>query len=96
LVFLWLANSELAVLRVAERVRQGGHDIPKETVTRRYEKGLHNFFKLYQPIADSWYFYDNSNIADLKLIAKGKSNTIEKVFNEKIWQDLMEKYGKEK
>lgn len=96
LVFLWLASSELAVSRVAQRVLQGGHDIPEETITRRYEKGLHNFFKLYQPIADSWYFYDNSNIADLKLIAKGKSNKIEKVFNEKIWQDLTKKYGKEK
>lgn len=96
LIFLWLASSELAVSRVAERVLQGGHNIPKETIRRRYEKGLHNFFKLYQPIADSWYFYDNSNIADLKLIAKGKSNKIEKVFNERIWQDLTKKYGKEK
>jgi predicted ABC-type ATPase len=34
LVFLWLASSELAVSRVAERVRQGGHDIPKENQTK--------------------------------------------------------------
>lgn len=96
LIFLWLINSELAVLRVAERVRQGGHDIPKETIKRRYEKGLHNFFKLYQPIADSWYFYDNSDIFDLRLIARGNALKIEEVFEEQVWQDLQEKYGKEK
>jgi predicted ABC-type ATPase len=56
LFFLWLISSKLAVLRVAERVRQGGHDISEETIKRRYEKGLKNFFRLYQPIADSWYF----------------------------------------
>ncbi len=47
LVFLWLKNEELAVLRVAERVKQGGHNIPTETIKRRYHKGLHNFFNLY-------------------------------------------------
>lgn len=96
LIFLWLINSELAVLRVTERVRQGGHDIPKETVKRRYEKGLHNFFKLYQLIADSWYFYDNSDISDLRLIARGNLLKIEEIFYGKIWQDLRGKYGKEK
>ena len=93
LFFLWLVSSELAVLRVAERVRRGGHNIPVEVIERRYEKGLQNFFRLYQPIADSWYFYDNSDIYDLSLIAKGKSRKVEKVFNEKLWQNLQEKYG---
>ncbi len=93
LFFLWLVSSELAVLRVAERVRRGGHNIPIEVIERRYEKGLQNFFRLYQPIADSWYFYDNSDIYDLSLIAKGKSRKVEKVFNEKLWQNLQEKYG---
>lgn len=35
LVFLYLENSELARLRVAERVRRGGHDIPEATIKRR-------------------------------------------------------------
>lgn len=96
LFFLWLTSAELAILRVAERVRQGGHDIPKETIERRYEKGLQNFFRLYQPIADSWYFYDNSIISDLRLIAKGNLSKIEEIFDDKIWQDLAQKYGKKK
>lgn len=95
LIFLWLASAELAVSRVAERVRQGGHNIPEETIKRRYRKGLQNFFNLYLPIADNWYFYDNSDITALKLIAKGNTLKIEEVFNYDVWQILQKKYGKE-
>ncbi len=93
LFFLWLAGTDLAVRRVAERVRQGGHDIPKATIERRYEKGLRNFFTLYQPIADSWYFYENSDEENLRLIAKGEPSKIEEVFQEKVWQNLKRKYA---
>lgn len=88
-------NPKLNVLRVAERVRQDGHNIPKEIIERRYEKGLQNFFRLYQPIADDWYFYDNSDIADMRLIAKGNSLKMEQVFDKKTWRSLQEKYGQE-
>ena len=60
LVFLWLQNEEFAVGRVAERVRMGGHNVPEETIRRRYYKGIRNFFHIYRPLADAWYFYDNS------------------------------------
>ncbi|MDQ3321502.1 MAG: zeta toxin family protein [Acidobacteriota bacterium] len=94
LVFLYLENSELAVLRVAERVRQGGHDIPEATIKRRYEKGLQNFFALYQPIADNWIFYDNSDAENIRLIAKGNLSKTEKVFEPDVWKQLKEKYEK--
>jgi len=38
LVFLWLPSADFAVARVAERVRMGGHDVPEETIRRRYKK----------------------------------------------------------
>ncbi len=95
LFFLWLAGTALAVRRVAERVRQGGHDIPKATIERRYEKGLRNFFTLYQPIADGWYFYENSDEENLRLIAKGESSKIEEVFEPEIWQNLQAKCEKQ-
>lgn len=59
LVYLWLASPQLAVARVLERVRLGGHDVPQETVERCYSAGLRNFFKVYRPLADWWRFYDN-------------------------------------
>ncbi|MCE7961376.1 MAG: Zeta toxin family protein [Acidobacteria bacterium ACB1] len=54
LIFLWLNSADLAVERVAERVREGGHDIPEQTIRRRFSRGLENFFELYRPTADSW------------------------------------------
>jgi predicted ABC-type ATPase len=45
---------------VANRVAAGGHDVPAETVRRRFERGLHNFFHLYRGLADSWVIFDNS------------------------------------
>ena len=60
LLFFSLASPEQAVKRVAQRVSQGGHNIPTEVVFRRYENGLSNLFKLYMPICDYWALYDNS------------------------------------
>ena len=40
LVFLWLDSTDLAIGRVKQRVIEGGHDIPTETIVRRYYAGL--------------------------------------------------------
>lgn len=92
LVFLWLRDMELAVSRVDDRVRMGGHSVPKATIRRRYNAGLRNFFNLYCPIADSWQIYDNSDANDLTLIASKKQNEIS-ITNLEIWDNLVEKYS---
>ena len=40
ILYLWLSSPELAVARVAARVRLGGHDVPEEDIRRRYRTGL--------------------------------------------------------
>ncbi len=62
LVFLWLPNADLAVARVADRVRLGGHAVPEQTIRRRYRSGLRNFFALYRPLTTTWRMYDNSTM----------------------------------
>lgn len=49
----------MAIDRVAKRVREGGHNIPTETIIRRYWLGLTNFFDIFAPIVDSWMFFEN-------------------------------------
>lgn len=71
LMFLWLRSPELSVQRVRERVRAGGHDVPEEVIRRRYQKGLRNFFNLYQALSNSWAVYDNSSPGNPRVIAKG-------------------------
>lgn len=61
LFYFWLNSPELAVSRVAERVRSGGHHIPEETIRRRYAKSVRNFLELYRPVVTTWQVYDNSN-----------------------------------
>lgn len=58
--FLWLHSVELALERVAQRVAAGGHDVPESTVRRRFDRGIHNLFHRYRPLADSWIIFDNS------------------------------------
>lgn len=60
LLYLWLENVELAIERVANRVLEGGHNIPEDTIRRRYEAGRRNFLELYLPLADEWRIFDNT------------------------------------
>lgn len=60
LIFLQLDSAEEAIARVAQRVRQGGHDIPEAVIRRRFAAGRENFAHLYAARVDAWALYDNS------------------------------------
>jgi len=69
LLFFWLNNIELAKERVKTRVLEGGHNIPKDVIERRYLKGIYNLFDIYLPILDGAFIFDNS-FGKHKLIAQ--------------------------
>lgn len=69
LLFLWLASADMAVERVARRVREGGHNIPPDVIRRRHAAGIRNMVRLYLPLADNASIFDNSD-GRLKLIAQ--------------------------
>lgn len=60
LYFLELPSVEIAIARVAERVRQGGHNIPEPVIRRRFATGLRNFDQHYKAEVDTWARYDNA------------------------------------
>jgi predicted ABC-type ATPase len=91
LVFLALPAAEVAVRRVAERVRMGGHSVPETTVRRRYRAGLQNFFGLYKVLATSWRVYDNSGAAAPRLVASGRGDVVTRITDRKAWERLQEK-----
>lgn len=93
LIFLWLKDAELAVFRVKERVKTGGHSVPEETIRRRYTAGLKNFFSLYRPLADSWQFYDNSNTEHFSLIASEINQNNLVIMKEELWEQLLENFN---
>ena len=61
MLYFWLNSPEIAIQRVAARVKAGGHDIPEETIRRRYIMGLHYLFHDYMQTCDKWILADNSN-----------------------------------
>jgi predicted ABC-type ATPase len=84
LVFLWLSSADLAIERVADRVRNGGHNIPGEVVRRRYSAGIRNFFGLYQPVTTSWVLYNGSG-PQPTLIAEGLESQSQRVYDTDVW-----------
>lgn len=92
-VFLWLPSADLAVERVAERVRLGGHHVPEEVVRRRYGAGLRNFFELYQPLAESWRIYDNSEADGPRLIAAGEEAHTTAAVDDAAWQQIRKEFS---
>ena len=85
-MYLWLQSADLAVERVRERVRAGGHDVAEEVIRRRYATGLKNFWRIYQPLADTWAVYDNSDWRSPIIIAQGISDTSEAVVHVEPWR----------
>jgi len=71
LAFLSLSDVEIAIERVAIRVRQGGHNVPEEVIRRRFSHGIRNFER-YKLLVDSWQLYDNSDIPTI-LIEEGQN-----------------------
>jgi predicted ABC-type ATPase len=90
LLFVWLRSVELAIERVAERVRGGGHSISHADVSRRYEHGLKNLVDLYIPIVDMWAVYDNSEGSSPSLVATGGIARRPRIDRPDIWQKLQD------
>ena len=96
LLYFWLNSPELAIERVAARVETGGHNIPEDTIRRRYRVGLDYFFHDYAPLCDRWILADNSQIP-FRVIAEGSKGDIlsikDEVTYEKIHQIAIERHN---
>lgn len=90
LVFLSLPDADLAVARVSERVRAGGHHVPEKVVRRRFAWGLRNLFELYLDGVDSWQIYDNSGAGQLQLLAARAPHAEPMVADADRWAHLQE------
>ena len=73
--FLLLPEIEDSIRRVADRVEQGGHDVPIEDLRRRFKVTVENLFTIYRPVIDRWSIYDNGQHAPV-LLAYGDVGTV--------------------
>lgn len=93
LIFLWLPSPEMAVHRVAQRIRQGGHAIQEDTIRRRYAAGLRNLIELYLPMADKALIINNTeknatSEREFAIIAKKESGGRFTVMNKNEWDQI--------
>jgi len=86
LLYLWLPGVELAVQRVRDRVRRGGHNVPEGDIRRRFGRGLKNLFSEYRPLLDTWTILDNSG-GSPRLIAHERGNSL-KIIDAALFQQI--------
>ena len=91
-IYFWLESPEKAMERVKARVAKGGHNIPVETIIRRYYTGLKYLFNDYMKICDRWILADNSH-PPFKVVAEGFKETGEVlVRDEATFERIRETY----
>lgn len=90
LLFFWLHSPDLAISRVKNQVKEGGHNIPEHVIRRRYINGLKNFFKLYLPMIDNWMFINNSG-ETYEIVAEGSFEDMI-INNDPLWNQIKGEY----
>lgn len=93
LLYIWLNNHKLAIQRVNERKRLGGHFVPEEIIKRRYYKGLINFYKIFKNYSDNWYIFDNSYIKPVQ-VASGFGKSEIRIHNKIIYKNITDTYDR--
>lgn len=58
IVYLRLGSPEIALKRIAARVKEGGHNVPALDVRRRFIRSWRNFENVYRALSDAWWLYD--------------------------------------
>ncbi|WP_232325832.1 zeta toxin family protein [Spirosoma montaniterrae] len=87
LYYFWLPSAEVSKQRVAQRVANGGHNIPSEVVERRYERSLENLKKLYIPICDYFSIFSNASPTP-QIIASGGIQSDTEITDGSIWRQI--------
>ena len=95
LLFFWLDSPNMAKKRVAQRVAEGGHSIPSETIERRYHNGITNLFAIYIDMVDICYIFDNSE-GERTPIAKKYKGGKEIIYNTDLYNQMKNSYEKER
>ena len=93
LIYFWLESPELAIRRVEQRVRFGGHYVPDNVVRRRYFAGMKNLFSMFVPICDYWLLVDNST-DPFQMIAEGNRTKVTEIYDDELFEYLRY-FGKE-
>jgi predicted ABC-type ATPase len=65
--YLRLPNVQMAVRRVRQRVKKGGHPVPESDIRRRFRRSIDHLLRDYLPLADRWSILDNKALSPILL-----------------------------
>lgn len=79
--YLWLPTAAIAIARVRERVKKGGHNVPAADIRRRFTRSLRQLPAAYAPLADRWAVWSNESsppklLPESETCAAGELRTI--------------------
>lgn len=83
IILVFLDSEELCLRRIAERVEQGGHDVPEDDVRRRFRRVFPAFWNHYHPLADRSLIVFNGGESFL-IVAESEDGQWD-VFDEQMW-----------
>jgi len=92
LLYIWLKSPSLAINRVKDRVLNGGHSIPEDTIRRRYYRSIYNLIDLYLPLVNNAYLFDNSDKKPSDIAQKEGDGEIE-VLDRIAWGSIQAVYN---
>jgi len=87
LFFLWIPDADFSKKRIRERVKHGGHDIPDDTIYRRFPRIMHNLIKIYIPLCDKIVCYDNSGSEPVLVFEQDENGR--KILNNDIYERII-------
>lgn len=87
IIYFWVESSALAIKRINQRVKEGGHFIEENVVKRRYKRSINNFRNSYIELADNWMIFDNSKDEPILIAKKIYGN--DKIYFNDVFEDIM-------
>jgi len=82
MIYLFLEKAEENITRVAHRVLNGGHHVPKNDIIRRFYRSREMFMNIYKELLDKWTIYYNADEVFEKIA------TNEMIYDEDKWQEF--------
>lgn len=90
LVYSYLDSPFLCENRIKIRVLNGGHDIPKEDIIRRFYRSKENFWHIYKDLVDEWNLFYNGT-SEYILVAQFANCELE-IFSENLYNNFIKDF----
>ena len=90
LIYSYLDSPILCENRIKIRVLNGGHNIPKNDIIRRFYRSKENFWNTYKDLVDEWNLFYNGT-SEYILVAQSSESKIE-IYNENLYNEFIKDF----